>query len=217
MGNPNPMMGNPNPMMGNPMMNNQYMMGNPMMNNQNMMGNPMMNNQNMMNNPNMMGNMNAMMPNNNQMFMNNQFNQMQMPMDNAGFINNQIMMNQMNGINQIPMNVMAANRLNLLQNANMQIQNPNPNQNQINQNGEMSIQFSSTIENFKVISVYCKEDDKMSDVISKYWSKIGKKPPNKAQYIFGAKNVNLDLTVAENGICNNQVIRVLLAENVKGA
>ena len=206
MGNPNPMMGNPNPMMGNPMMNNQ-----------NMMGNPMMNNQNMMNNPNMMGNMNAMMPNNNQMFMNNQFNQMQMPMNNAGFINNQITMNQMNGMNQIPMRVMAANQLNLLQNANMQIQNPNPNQNQINQNGEMSIQFSSTIENFKVISVQCKEDDKMSDVITKYWSKIGRNPPNKVQYIFGVKNVNLDLTVSENGISHGQVIQVLLTENVKAA
>jgi len=220
------MMGNPNQMMGNPMMGNQnmmgnpnQMMGNPMMGNQNMMGNPnpMMVNQNMMCNPNMMGNMNPMMQNNNQMLMNNQLNQMQMPMNNEGFMNNQIMMNQMNGINQMPMQTMAASQLNQFQNANMQFQNPNPNQNPPNQNDDMSIQFSSTIENFKTISVQCKADEKMRDVIIRYWSKIGRNPPDKVRYIFGTKNVNQDLSVSENGLFNGHVIQVILTENVKGA
>ena len=142
---------------------------------------------------------------------------MQMPMNNEGFMNNQIMMNQMNGINQMPMQTMAANQLNQLQNANILFQNPSPNPNQFNQNDDMSIQFSSTIENFKTISVQCKSDEKMSDVIIRYWSKIGRKPPDEVRYIFGAKNINSDLTVSENGLFNGQVIQVILTDNVRGA
>ena len=150
------------------------------------------------------------------MLMNNQLNQMQMPMNNEGFMNNQIMMNQMNGINQMPMQTMAS-QLNQFQNANMQFQNPNPNQNPPNQNDDMSIQFSSTIENFKTISVLCKADEKMRDVIIRYWSKIGRNPPDEVRYIFGTKNVNQDLSVSENGLFNGHVIQVILTENVKGA
>ena len=113
------------------------------------------------------------------------------------------------------MQTMAANQLN--QNANILFQNPSPNPNQFNQNDDMSIQFSSTIENFKTISVQCKSDEKMSDVIIRYWSKIGRKPPDKVRYIFGTKNINSDLTVSENGLFNGHVIQVILTENVKGA
>jgi len=176
----------------------------------NMMGNMnMMNNQNMMPNP-MMGNMNMNNP-----MMQNQFNQMNTPMNNAGFMNNQIMMNQMNGMNNMPMQAMAVNNMNQFQ--NMQFQNPSPNPNQFNQNGDMSIQFSSSDPRFKSISVQCKDNEKMSAVILRYWSKIGQNPPTEVKYIYSAKNINPDLSVSENGLLNDQVIQVVLTKNVHGA
>ena len=169
----------------------------------------MMNNQNMMPNP-MMGNMNMNNP-----MAQNQFNQMNMQMNNAGFMNNQVMMNQMNGMNNMPMQAMAVNNMNQMQ--NIPFQNTNPNPNQFNQNGELTIQFSSTIENFKTISVQCVPDEKMSSVVAKYWNKIGRSPPIQVKYIFSTKNINLDLSVSENGLFNGNIIQVVLTENIKGA
>jgi len=193
----------------NPMMNNMNNM-NPMMNDMNNQMNPMMNN--MMNNMNN-NQMNPMMNNmnNNQMFMNNQ-----MQMNN---MNSQIMMNQMNAMGQMPMNVMAVNQSNFLGNMNNQFQNANLNNNfpSPTQDENLSLQFENTTQEVKSISVPCKINEVLSDVVSRYWSKLLVKDIPEAKYIFNAKNLNLTLTVAESGLNNDSIIRVVQTKGIKGA
>ena len=39
----------------------------------------------------------------------------------------------------------------------------------------------------------------------------------EAKYIFNAKNLNLTLTVAESGLNNDSIIRVVQTKGIKGA
>ena len=189
----------------------------------------MMNNMNqgMMNNnmnPGMMNNMNqGMMNNMNQAMMNN-MNQGMMNNMNQAMMNNmaqmqnyQMMMNQMNGGNQTTMKQMAENQQNSINGMINQIQNQDQQNNPQHQSENISIKFCSTHEGLKTISVPCTLNDKMKDVIDRYWSKVGKPEPPKVRYIFGTKDVILTLTIAENGIRHGMVIQVILTENVKGA
>ena len=197
MGNPNPMMNNTNGMMGNPTMGN--MMGN--------MGNPMMGNMN-----GMMGNPNPMM-NNNQMFMNNQnqFPSMQMNNMLMNNMNNQVMMNQM------PMQTMAMNQMNMMGNMNPQMQDQNQFINNNPQKDEITLLFGKANEQEKPIGVQCKQNDLMSDVFNRYWSKIGVKNPPEAKFIFNTKTINPTLSVAECGLLNNNIIHVIITKGIEGA
>ena len=164
-------------------------------------------------NQGMMPNMNPMI-NNNQMFMNNQNQLAQMQM------NNQILMNQMNAMNQMPMQTVAINQMNQLNQMasfNPQIQNQNNDCNIQSQNENMALQFRRGNEEDKTITVPCTSNEKMSAVISRYWSKTLIKDPPPARFIYAAKNINPDLTVSENGLLNQQVIEVVLTQGVRGA
>ena len=197
-------------------MNNMNMMN---MNNMNM--NPMNMNNNM--NPmcmngigmnNNMNNMNQMGMNNmNQMGMNNiqmSFNPM-MQMNN---INNPMMANAMNVMNQMPMQEMANNQINVLNNQVSQFQNQNQGLNQ--QQGILTLKFFRTDDLQNFISIQCTVDDKVSDVIEKYWNKAGYKDPT-AKFIFNTKNLVPELSVAEAGLINNANIQVVSTKGIKGA
>ena len=193
-------MNNMNPMGMNMNMNNMNQMG---MNNINNM-NPMMNNMNM-NNMNM-NNMNQMGMNNIQMSFN--------PMMQMNNINNPMMANAMNVMNQMPMQEMANNQINVLNNQVSQFQNQNQDLNQ--QQGILTLKFFRTDDLQNFISIQCTVDDKVSDVIEKYWNKAGYKDPT-AKFIFNAKNLVPELSVAEAGLINNANIQVVTTKGIKGA
>ena len=207
----NPMMFN----MNNPLMNN---MNNPMMNNMNI---PMMNNMNnsMMNNMNnpMMCNMNnPMMCNMNNPMMNNMnnpmVNNMNNPMmnNNQLLMNNQVMMNQMNAMAPMPMQIMAEQQPNSFINNNNDFT-------PLSQNTELTLQFCNTSDENKTISVPCQNFDKLSDVVARYWSKIGVKNPPVAKYVCNAKNLDLNLTVEGANLHGGCVIQVVQTEGIRGA
>ena len=208
--NANPMMNNNmNPMMNNnmnPMMNNNM---NPLMNNMNISINPMMSNI-MMNNINNMNQMPNNMMNNNQMPMNNNFAQM----------NSQIMQSQMFLNAPIPMQVMASNLNNPMGNINPQMANINmanfQNQPQP-QNQNLSLKFINASIPGNKINVPCSINEKFSEVVKRYWSKVQKEKAPKARYIFNTKNMDQSLTIAELGLLPESEIQVVETEHVKGA
>ena len=189
--------------MNNQMMNNQMMNNNMMNNNMNdqMMNNNMMNNN--MNNP-MMSNMNNMNNMQNQMMMNN--------------MQNQMMMNNM----QIPMNQMASNGMNIM---NQNLFNNNQSQGNNNQpqqsNGFLTVNFrdsgndnNQNTEGYS-IAIQCKPDEKVSDIIQRYRTKANFY--DEAKFVFNAKNLAPSLTVAEAGISHSSKIFVVRTKHVKGA
>ena len=199
--------------------NNQMNMGNQMgmgmnnNNNQMNMGNQMgmgiNNNQMGMN----MGNQMGMGMNNNQMGM-NMGNQMGMGMNmNIGndmnMMNNQMppMMNQMMNpvTNNRPMWMWHYNNLNDNQNLN----------DENNSSNKINIVFRRSDDN-PPIRVMCDYTEKISEVIKRYFIKAGidSKYHKYFKFIHNAKNLNLDLTVAENGIINNSTIFVIKTQNI---
>ena len=191
-------------------MNNMNQMGmnnmSNQMGNQNMMGIGGMNNMagNQMMNQNMGMNMNPMMPN-----MMGQTNMM----NNPAMM--QMMVNQMNLQNQ--MNDILNNKS---QNMGSQSQNQSSSQSQSysNPSGGKSIIFrkSGEGEQGAPIMVQCLDSDKVSEVIKRYRAKSGDQDPSK-KFIFNAKALNLDLTVAEAGLTDNANIFVVTTRGVKGA
>ena len=123
--------------------------------------------------------------------------------------------------NQMPMNQMA-NFMNQM-NAN---NNPNPNQQIPSDNDFISVVFrlgstngnnSNQIVEQKdgpTITIQCKANDKVEEIIKKYRQKTGFK--DKARFFFNAKNLCPTLTVAEAGITNNSHIFVVSIENLYG-
>ena len=209
--NVNPMMNNNmNPMMNNnanPMMNNNM---NTLMNNMNISINPMMSNI-MMNNMNNMNQMPNNMMNNNQMPMNNNFAQM----------NSQIMQSQMFLNAPIPMQVMASNLNNPMGNINPQMGNINMANNFQNQpqpqNQNLTLKFINASIPGNKIDVPCSINEKFSEVVKRYWSKVQKENAPKARYIFNTKNMDQSLTIAELGLLPESEIQVVETEHVKGA
>ena len=214
-------MGQMNPNMGNQfdpnMMNqNSNFMNNPMMNqNMSMDQGNMMNNNPLLNQyPNNQGNMNQM-----NMNLANMMNQMNMNQGNMG--NGQMDMNQMmnmfqgNNNQDMPLNQQANIMNNNLSNLNI----PQNNDVQSNQNyGFINIKFRAGAgenEN-RAIEIQCTLDEKVSDLIQRYRNKTGDHDPTK-KFIFNAKALNHDLTLAEAGLTNNAYIFVVATKGIKGA
>jgi len=173
----------------------------------------MNNNNNQMN----MGNQMGMGMNNNQMGM-NMGNQMGMGMNmNIGndmnMMNNQMppMMNQMMNqmmMNNKPMWMWHYNNLN--DNQNLIFNDENNSSNRIN------IIFRENDNNSSIL-IICDFTEKISQVIKRYFIKAGidySKYHKYFKFIFNAKNLNLDLTVAESGIIDNSNIFVFKTQNI---
>ena len=136
------------------------------------------------------------------------------PMMQMNNINNPMMANAMNVMNQMPMQEMANNQINVLNNQVSQFQNQNQGLNQ--QQGILTLKFFRTDDLQNFISIQCTVDDKVSDVIEKYWNKAGYKDPT-AKFIFNTKNLVPELSVAEAGLINNANIQVVTTKGIKGA
>ena len=185
--------------------------------NNNQMG---MNNNNQMN----MGNQMGMGMNNNQIGM-NMGNQMDMGINmNMG---NQIGMNMGNDMNMNMMNQnMMNNQMPPMMNPMMMNNKPmwmwhynnlNDNQNlndENNSSNKINIIFKS--DNSSSILIICDFTEKISEVIKRYFIKAGidSKYHKYFKFIYNAKNINMDLTVAESGIANNSNIFVIKIQNV---
>ena len=198
-----------NPMMNNSMNQNQGMNMNSM---NNMMNNQMnMNNQMDMNNMNNM--MNSQMNMNNQMNMNSQFNPMMMnPMmmnNNMGNMGTGMMNAAMNfNMNNQMMPNMGNNMGNM---GNNQPQQQQPN----NQNISVYFRAGANGENGSIM-IQCSLSDRVSDLIERYKTK-SMEDVSKKKFIFNAKALNKDLTVAEAGLNDGANIFVVNTEGVKGA
>ena len=166
--------------------------------NNNQMG---MNNNNQMN----MGNQMGMGMNNNQIVM-NMGNDMNMNMMNQNMMNNQMppMMNPMM-MNNKPMWMWHYNNLNDNQNLN----------DENNSSNKINIAFRRSDDN-PPIRVMCDYTEKISEVIKIYFIKAGidSKYHKYFKFIYNAKNINMDLTVAESGIANNSNIFVIKIQKV---
>ena len=193
----NSQMNNNNNQMGMGMNDNQMGMGmnnNPMgmgMNMGNQMGMGMNNNQIGMN----MGNQMDMGINM------NMGNDMNMNMMNQNMMNNQMppMMNPM-VMNDKPMWMWHYNDLNNNQNLN----------DENNSSNKINIVFRRNDGNPPIL-VMCDYTEKISEVIKRYCIKAGiDKYHDNFKFVFNAKKINLDLTVAESGITNNSVILVIV-------
>jgi len=98
---------------------------------------------------------------------------------------------------------------------NTQNNNQQPNQN----NGGLNIRFRGSGEgedNNKGIEIQCKLEEKVSEIIQRYRSKTGDNDKTK-RFIFNAKLLNQDLSVAEAGLQNNSNIFVVTTKGIKGA
>ena len=183
--------------------------------NSNFMNNPMMDKIGM-DQGNMMNNemMNDQMMNMNQENMNQMTNMNQMNMNKENMIQMMKMFqnNQMNPINQ-----MAA----MMQNFKLNENNSNiPSQSEENQtySGYINLEFriSGNEGINKGYEIQAKLDEKVSEIIERYRVKYGDHDHTK-KFIFNAKALNFDLTVAEAGLSNDANIFVVTTKGIKGA
>ena len=87
------------------------------------------------------------------------------------------------------------------------------------QGGGITIIFRTSGQNAPQqppISIQCMPDDKVSTAIEKYRNKANDRDDTK-KFIFNAKNLNANLSVAEAGITNNANIFVVATKGIKGA
>ena len=135
----------------------------------------------------------------------NMGNDMNMNMMNQNMMNNQMppMMNPMM-MNNKPMWMWHYNNLNDNQNLN----------DENNSSNKINIIFKS--DNSSSILIICDFTEKISEVIKRYFIKAGidSKYHKYFKFIYNAKNINMDLTVAESGIANNSNIFVIKIQNV---
>ena len=75
------------------------------------------------------------------------------------------------------------------------------------------IKFEVTDDN-RIIVVHCKYSEKVYDLIQKYRVKANDWKLNK-EFLYNAKKINPDLTLAEDGLYNNCSIRVITFGNLK--
>ena len=164
--------------------------------------------------------------NNNQMGMGMNDNQMGMGMNNNPMGMGMNMGNQM-GINMgNDMNMMNQNMMNIQMPPmmNPMVMNDKPmwmwhyndlnnNQNlndENNSSNKINIVFRRNDGNPPIL-VMCDYTEKISEVIKRYCIKAGiDKYHDNFKFVFNAKKINLDLTVAESGITNNSVILVIV-------
>ena len=163
--------------------------------NQNM-GNSMMNqNNNFMNNPMM-----------------NQGNMMQSEMMN---------MNQGNMMQSQMMNMNQGNMMNQIMNLHNMLNENNSNNpshsedNQIN-SGYINIKFRTFRLDIRTFEIQAKLDEKVSEIIQRYRF-IANDHELTRKFIFNAKPLNYNLTLAEAGLSNNANIFVVSTKGIKGA
>jgi len=206
---------------GNPMLNNSLNQGmNQGMNNNQMMGTGM-NNMNMGMNPMMNNMMNQGM--NNQMMGTGMNNQMMGTGMNQGMMGTGMNMNPMMNPGMMNMGNMgmmnAAMNMNMMNNNNMaNMNNMNTDTGNQSSNGQfISVHFRAGAngENGSIM-IQCSLSDKVSDLIEKYRTKSLEDVSQK-KFIFNAKNLNRDLTVAEAGLSDGANIFVVNTAGVKGA
>ena len=158
----------------------------------------------------------------NQMGMNNNNNQMNMGNQmGMGMNNNQIVMNMGNDMNMMNQNMMNIQMPPMM---NPMVMNDKPmwmwhyndlnnNQNlndENNSSNKINIVFRRNDGNPPIL-VMCDYTEKISEVIKRYCIKAGiDKYHDNFKFVFNAKKINLDLTVAESGITNNSVILVIV-------
>ena len=177
-------------------------------------GSPMMNNSMNQNQGMNMNSMNNMMNNQmNQMNMNSQFNPMMMnPMmmnNNMGNMGTGMMNAAMNfNMNNQMMPNMGNNMGNM---GNNQPQQQQPN----NQNISVYFRAGANGENGSIM-IQCSLSDRVSNLIERYKTK-SMQDVSKKKFIFNAKALNKDLTVAEAGLNDGANIFVVNTEGVKGA
>jgi len=195
----------------NMMIQNSYSNLNPMMNQklkmnqENMMKSQMMNINMNMGQENMMNyNMNMFQGN---MMNDHMMNYMNMNQGNMMIdpIMNQIDNNQMN---------QAANMVNIMN--NMQLNENNSSQNEDNRKKDTFIKVIFRISDCKLYEIQIKPEEKVSELIKKYRIISGDNKLTK-KFIFNAKSLNYDLTIAEAGITHNANIFVVSTKGIKGA
>ena len=147
---------------------------------------------------------------NDQMNMNNMMNQMTM-----SNMMNQMNPNMMNQMNQNMMNQMNQNMMNMLLNQ-MNNNQFNIQQNQDNET-RLEITFIKNNQNEpkRSIKIFSLDSEKVGDIIEKYRIKADDKN-KKEKFIYNAKQLNPDLTVAEAGLINQSKIFVMVTEKVYG-
>ena len=147
-----------------------------------------------------------------------------------------MMMNQMNQMNQMGMNPNMMNMAAMMMGNMQQMNNNNQTQaassnNAGNSNtsqtqkkddsqGGMSIIFrvsgAGGGQNGPPLTIQCLAEEKVSDLIQRYRTKANDHDTSK-KFIFNAKALNTDLSVAEAGLTNNANVFVVTTKGVKGA
>ena len=184
----------------NPMINPMYMNQGFGMNNNMYQMNPMMMNNNMsMEEQNttrlkyLLGNIQQ-----NLTFIMNDVNEIETILNNmkkAGLDNNPNFMSLQNQFNQIMNNMNSIN-----------------NMNNMNQNSQIDVIFrlssAKDDEPLKKMVIHCDKNELVKDVIQRYREIINDLNSN-LKFIFNARNLNLEKTVAESGLLNNSNIFVV--------
>ena len=169
----------------------------------------------------------------NQNMMSDQTNMMNMmnQMQNTGMMNNGMMNNGMmnNGMMMnIPMMMNNGMMMNNLMMSMTGMNNPNNNPNNVQpSSGGQSAEEEGISLNFRIngegkgnqgrlVSIQCKLDEKVDDIITRFCNKAGIKDSEK-KFVYNAKNLNRDLSAAEAGLIHNANIFVISTKGVKGA
>ena len=165
--------------------------------------------------------MDSMMMNNemmNQMGMNNQMDSMMM---NNPMMNQMGMNNQMDSMAANQMSMQIVNHYELENKKMMNCQNNNQSsdkekiEDKQNQSIPLCFQRSNKLRNRTSIIILSSPNEKVSDIIQKYRAKADDRDSTK-KFIFNAKNLNKDLSVAEAGLYNNAHIFVVYTKVTKG-
>ena len=135
---------------------------------------------------------------------------------------NQNMMNMlMNQMNNNQMQNLANNAQNFQNQQQQNNENFNNNQFNIQQNQDNETRLEITFiknnqnEPKRSIKIFCLDSEKVGDIIEKYRIKADDK--NKEEkFIYNAKKLNPDLTVAEAGLIDQSRIFVMVTENIVG-
>ena len=149
-----------------------------------------------------------------------------MEMNQMDFLNSSQMMNQMkmmnfkdNQMNPMMM-MMMLNQMNNQENqmdmrTNQMKNDEIPEQ----QSGGINLRFRKSGNGPDInpeFIIQCLPNEKVSDVIERYRAKSGDNDPTK-KFIYNAKTLNCDLTVAEAGLSNNANIFVVATKGIKAA
>ena len=135
---------------------------------------------------------------------------------------NQNMMNMLlNQMNNNQMQNLANNAQNFQNQQQQNNENFNNNQFNIQQNQDNETRLEITFiknnqnEPKRSIKIFSLDSEKVGDIIEKYRIKADDKN-KKEKFIYNAKQLNPDLTVAEAGLINQSKIFVMVTEKVYG-